>query len=77
MSNHSRGLGPDSPKDLEDPAFLKFLEGKSPGGPIEPEWQDFDATANPRTEAEQAEQYRLAQARRLIRLYQEWKAGQN
>ena len=29
------------------------------------------------TEAEAAEQYRLAQARKIIRLYCEWKADQN
>lgn len=54
---------PESVKDMEDPAFLKYLKERFPDGPA-------------RTTKERAEQHRLAQASRLIRLYREWRAGQ-
>ena len=64
-------------RDVCDPAFLEYLDHRCGEGPIQPEAQDYDPNAVARTDAELACQYRLAQARRLKRLYAEWKAGQN
>jgi hypothetical protein len=64
-----------TPKDLEDPDFLRHVEERSGGEKIEPDPQDFDMNAPVRTNAEAAEQYRLAQASKLIRLWREWRAG--
>jgi hypothetical protein len=73
--------GPESVKDLEDPAFLRYARN-TPGvfdekGHVIPQDQDYDLSAKPTTIQEQANQYRLACARRLIRLWREWKAQQS
>jgi hypothetical protein len=60
------------------PQFVRFLKSKANAdGHIEPERQDFDFSNNSQTEAGQAAQYRIAQARRIIRLHDEWQAMQN
>jgi hypothetical protein len=74
MSERPEDLDPASIKDLENPAFLKYAKARA-GQPIKPDDEDFDKTVSAHTVAERAEQYRMAQARRLIRLYREWKAG--
>ena len=60
--------------DLTDPKFLGWID-KVHGGRIEPDPQDFDHSADARLLHQQAEQYRLAQARKLMRLYKEWNAS--
>jgi hypothetical protein len=66
-----------SAKELENPEFLAWLAKRVPSMPIEPDPEDFDKSASLITMQQQAEQYRLAQARKLIRLYAEWEAGKN
>jgi len=68
---------PQNVPELEDPAFLSYLHEKYPDSPIKPEKEDYDPSASPRTVAEEAHEYRLAQARRLLRIHQEWKQSQN
>ena len=58
-----------SMKDLEDPAFLEYLKKRFPGK-INPDEKDYDASDS----GTDAEKHRKAQARRLIRLWREWKA---
>ena len=61
---------------LNDPAFHAYLQVLWPQGIIEPDEADFDFGA-PAPEAEMAHQYRMAQARKLVRLYRGWKAEQS
>jgi hypothetical protein len=71
-----RLLGPEKMKDLEDPAFLEHVRQQFPG-PVRPDDEDYDMTARPQTTEEEADQYWVAQARKLMRMYREWKAGKN
>jgi hypothetical protein len=64
-------------KDLEDPEFLRFVKGRFPGGKVVPDDEDWDPDAIARTDEEAAHQYRLAQARKLMRMYAGWKASLN
>ncbi len=66
-------LGPASTRDLEDPAFLAFLRERFPGRAVEPEDVDFERPTTASTSEELARRYRRAQARRLVRLYRQWK----
>jgi hypothetical protein len=73
--------GPTSAKDLEDSAFLRHIS-IMPGvfddkGCVIPESQDYEPRASAPTVQRRANQYRRAQARRLIRLWREWKAQQS
>jgi hypothetical protein len=61
---------------LRDPDFLEQLRAAFPDGRILPDEEDFDLEINPQTDSECAEEYRLAQAKRVTRLWREWKAGQ-
>jgi hypothetical protein len=67
----------ESIRDLENPAFLEYLRQQGIVGRINPDSEDFDWSAPAQTNKERAEQYRLAQARRLIRMYRDWKAKGN
>jgi hypothetical protein len=62
--------------DLNTPAFLDHLRATFPDGKILPDDGDFVPEADPQTDAECALEYRLAQARTVTRLWQEWKAAQ-
>jgi hypothetical protein len=67
-------------KDLVNPEFLAWLDRVKGGpGPIRPDKQDYDPSADPEsmTDAQAAQQYRLACARKLMRLWEEWKASSN
>jgi hypothetical protein len=44
--------------------------------PIKPDEQDYDPTSQAHTPEEQAHQYRLAQGRKMQRLYNEWRSLQ-
>jgi hypothetical protein len=59
-------------KEQENPDFDAWLKAKF-RGPIKPEKQDYDWSVDAKTEAERADQYRLAQARCMVRLYVAWK----
>ena len=63
--------------DLQDPAFLEYVRKLSGGKPITPDPKDFDQTVSTHTPKEQAEQYRKAQAKKLMRLCEQWRAGRN
>ena len=77
-------IEPTSIKQLEDPAFLAWVrqQGQSP---CKPDREDFDpddvASTTPgdvvSTTEELAHLYRLAQARKLRRLWGKWKAQGN
>jgi hypothetical protein len=69
-------LGPYSMKEMENPAFLEYIRQQC-GMPVPPDKEDYDLTVFPRTEEEAGHQYRLAQSRKLLRMYREWKATQN
>jgi hypothetical protein len=45
------------------------------GLPVRPDPEDHDRSVAAEPEAEQAHQYRLAQARKLLRLYRRWQSG--
>ena len=70
---------PTEPPDYEgliDPAFLQWVVDNH-GAPLRPDVQDCDPSAPAHTEEEAVAQYRLGQARKLIRLFHVWKAGQD
>jgi hypothetical protein len=69
-------IEPTDIKQLEDPAFLLWVE-KHHGLPVEPDEQDLDPRAVARTPEKQAHLYRIGQARKLMRLWGEWKAETN
>jgi hypothetical protein len=69
-------IEPSEVDDLTDPDFLKWVT-QHHGSPVEPDGPNFDRAAQPRTEKEQGHQYRLAQARKLMRLWGDWKATTN
>lgn len=68
---------PRNIEELKDPAFIAHLRERFPEGSVEPDDQDYDLTAQPATTEERAHEYRLAQTRKVKRLYREWKAKQN
>jgi len=68
-------VGPENIEGLQEPAFLRYID-QQVAAPIEPDDEDLDKSANPTTVKEQANEYRLAQARKLLRLYRQWKATQ-
>src|SRR5256885_1259362 len=67
--------GPDDVNQLNDPAFQGWL--KQLPQPIRPDGQDHDRYARAHTAVQQKDQYRLALDRKLLRLYQRWKAEQS
>jgi len=75
--------GPKSREELEDPEFFRWLDMHEAvrAGKIVPEKQDRDKVAaeygEPRSDAEAAYRYQLAESCRLLRLWAEWKAGQD
>ena len=58
---------------LAVPTFLQWL--KQFRLPIQPDEQDYDQPAQARTADEHGGQYGLAQARKILRLYGQWKGG--
>jgi len=59
--------------DLENQAFLKWVESRFPGGKLQfDEEHDVAADAFP-FDGQQAEAFREAQVRRLIKCWYEWK----
>ena len=58
-----------SVRDLENPAFLGWLDEVEGTEPIEPDECDIDPNARKTTLAEIQHEYREAQVRKLLRLY--------
>jgi hypothetical protein len=78
MAKKKRKKKTKETNELFTPEFVKYLKSKAgPNGWIEPEKKDFDSSKRPHTGAEQVDEYRLAQARRIIRLHNEWQAMRN
>jgi hypothetical protein len=69
-------------KDLHDPRFVQWLRATQPS-PIEPDTKDFDAVRAeykiPQIAPKEvhADAYRLAQASKIMRLWEQWQASQN
>jgi hypothetical protein len=63
-----------APGELAEPAFLKYISGLFPDGIVYPDDQDFDKNAKARAEGEMAFHFRLAQARKLVRVWRRWQA---
>lgn len=76
MRKRPESISPSDMKALEDPAFLLHLAGRLPAGEVTPDPEDIDRTAPTGSAADQADQHRQAQARKLLRLYGQWKARQ-
>jgi hypothetical protein len=68
---------PVEQQSFNDPAFLAYLRTLYPDGPVTPDPQDYDVGATADTQEEQARQYRLACAGKVVRLYRQWKAEQS
>jgi hypothetical protein len=64
----------DNSNPLDDPAFVAYLESHCQG-PIEPDEEDLARAA--RLCTDKAEQWRLAQVGKLVRIFNEWKALQD
>jgi hypothetical protein len=78
MTNSPGNPEPTSVKNLNDPLFVAWLEGRLRGRKIEPDDQDYDfAITRPVTNKEADRLYRLAQTNKLMRMYGDWKARQN
>lgn len=56
--------------EMHDPVFLEWLARWKP---IVPDEQDLDWAGAPVLDAEYAQYYRWAQARKILRLWQVWK----
>jgi hypothetical protein len=69
-------IQPTSLDQLDDPEFMRWVDAHFPGQ-LKPDEEDFDWSAHAVTTAERGNQYRLAQARKLMRLWGAWKALQN
>jgi hypothetical protein len=78
MTNSPGNPKPTSITDLDNPMFLAWLKGRLRGRKIEPDDQDYDfQITRPMTNKEADRLYRLAQTKKLMRMYGDWKAGQN
>src|SRR5262249_658775 len=65
----------DPPRERQE--FSKWLKATTASGPIEPDEIDFENLPPGEDEAEAAGRWRVAQFKKLIRLYSKWKAGTN
>ena len=63
--------------DIENPGFVEHVLREFPDDRVLPDDQDFDVSVNVSTDIQIVEQYKLAQARNVVRMYREWKAAQN
>jgi hypothetical protein len=68
----------DSPHNPNPLDFASFREHyRVPGDEIAPDPQDFDPDVAPETDRDRAAELSMAQARKLNRLFERWKAEQN
>ena len=63
--------------DIENPEFVEYVVRQFPDDHVLPDDRDFDRSVNVSTDVQAAIQYRLAQARKVLRMYRAWKAAQN
>jgi hypothetical protein len=63
--------------DMHDWAFLKHVRQLFPDGSVVPDDVDMAPLTPKLVGQEAAEEYRLWQANKLMRIYREWKLGQN
>ena len=78
MTNSLGNPEPTNAKDLDNPTFIAWLKCRLQGGKVEPDDQDYHfPIARPVTNKEASKLFRLAQTNKLMRMYGEWKAGQN
>jgi hypothetical protein len=71
----ARPVMPTDVKQLEDPAFLAWVRERFRGGPVKPDPEDYDWKVLASTDAKRAEQHQLAQARKPMRMWADWKAS--
>ena len=62
---------------IDDPAFLEHMQTQFLNKDILPDDEDFDLSADVSTSARAKKAYRKAQARKLARMYRDWKAAGN
>jgi hypothetical protein len=70
-------VGPIRAKDLVDAGFLEHFRRTYPDDRVTPDARDYDHFVDVLTNDEASEQYRMAQARTLMRTYRKWKACLN
>jgi hypothetical protein len=63
--------------DIENPEFVEHVVREFPDDRVLPDDWDFDRSVNVSTDFQATEQYKLAQARKVVRMYRAWKATQN
>ena len=63
--------------DIEDPEFVEHVLREFPDDRVLPDDRDFDLSVNVSTDVQIVEQYKLAQACNVVRMYRAWKAAQN
>jgi hypothetical protein len=63
--------------DIENPEFVEHVVREFPDVRVLPDDRDFDRSVNVSTDVQATEQYKLAQARKVVRTYRAWKAAQN
>jgi hypothetical protein len=63
--------------DINNTAFLEYMRIQFPNNHILPDDEDFDLSADVSTSARAKKAYREAQARKLARMYRDWKATDN
>jgi hypothetical protein len=63
--------------DMNVPAFLGHMRIQFPNDHILPDDEDFDLSADVSTSSRARKAYRKAQARKLARMYRDWKAAGN
>src|SRR5262249_7857199 len=76
MSEWKYIVGPNRAKDLMDAEFVEHVRLAFPDDRVIPDDQDYDFLVDVSTDDEADEQIRFAQARKLMRMYRQWKAGQ-
>ena len=63
--------------DVTNPEFVEHVVREFPDDRVLPDDRDFDRSVNVSTDVQATEQYELAQARKVVRMYRGWKVAQN
>ncbi|HEX3447704.1 MAG TPA: hypothetical protein VHS97_05595 [Isosphaeraceae bacterium] len=63
--------------DIEIPEFVEHVVREFPDDCVLPDDRDFDRSVIVSTDVQATEQYQLAQARKVVRMYRAWEAAQN
>ena len=59
--------------DVTNPEFVAHVLRQFPDQRVIPDDEDFDLSADVSTESRARKEYRKAQARKIVRMYREWK----